>query len=159
IIGPPGSVKSPVIKLLRKPFDRVQEHYRQEWRREVKKWEGLEKDQRGPRPVMRRCIASDTTTESLCLLLNENPRGLLMIKDELSGLVAGLNQSKAGGKGHDRQIYLGLWAGEPVMVDRKSDRTGEPLYVHDPFVAIVGGIQPAVLDRLRGDGHRGAPAA
>jgi hypothetical protein len=158
IIGPPGSVKSPVLKLLRRPFDRAQVRYRQEWRQKAKEWEGKPADKRGPRPIMQRCIASDVTTESLCLLLHENPRGLLAIRDELSGLVAGLNQYKSG-KGHDRQIYLQLWAGDPVMVDRKSDRTGEPLYVHDPFVAIVGGIQPAVLERLRGVGYRGEPAA
>jgi hypothetical protein len=155
IIGPPGSVKSPVIKLLRKPFDRAQERYQQEWRAAVANWE--QEEDAGPKPIMRRCVVGDTTTESLCLLLHENPRGLMMIKDELSGLVAGLNQYK-GGQGHDRQIYLQLWAGDTIVVDRKSDRTGEPLYVADAFLAIFGGIQPAVLDSLRGQGNKGARA-
>jgi hypothetical protein len=157
IIGSPGSVKSPLLKILRKPFDRVQLEYRRKWREEMEDWEKADKKDRGPRPVMVRCVVSDTTTESLCLVLAENPRGLLLIRDELYALIAGMNQYKAGGKGHDRQIYLQMWSSDTVIVDRKSDRTGEPLYVADPFVSIIGGIQPAVLGGLRGGGQRGTP--
>src|SRR5262249_48830092 len=99
----------------------------------------------------------DTTTESLCLLLHENPRGFVMLKDELSGLISGFNQYKKGG--HDRQVYLALWAGETVIVDRKSDRdrNGEPLYVGNPFFGIAGCIQPAVVSSLRGDARGNLP--
>jgi DNA polymerase-1 len=50
-----------------------------------------------------------------------------------------------------------LWDGDPVLIDRKSDksRQGEPLYVTDPFLAIIGTIQPSVLHILRGEGPRG----
>src|SRR6185369_303459 len=96
---------------------------------------------RGPRPVLKRCVVSDVTTESLGIILCENPRGVVMIRDELVGLVAGMNQYK-GGRGHDRQVYLALWSGDTIVIDRKSDksRQGAPLYVTDPFAAIVGGI-------------------
>jgi hypothetical protein len=99
--GPPGSAKSPPLKLLRRPFDEVQACYLQEWRAAKQAWEAQEKEERGPRPILRRCVVSDTTTESLGITLVENPRGLLMIRNELSGLIAGMNQYK-GGKGHDR---------------------------------------------------------
>ena len=99
---------------------------------------------------------SDITTESLGIILNDNPRGVVMIRNELSGLVAGLNQYK-GGKGHDRQVYLSLWDGDSFVIDRKSDhsRDGAPLYVLDPFTAIVGNLQPDVLVQLRGESVRG----
>ena len=109
---------------------------------------------------MKRCVVDNTTTESLVMLLHENPRGLLMIKDELSGLIFGLNQYKAGGKGDDRQVYLQLWSGDTICNDRKSDKTGEPLFVPDGFLAIIGGTQPDVLDNFRGTRkHGGGPVA
>jgi DNA polymerase-1 len=158
IVSLPGTTKSPVLKLLRRPFDDVQGRYLEEWRAQLDAWEQAEPDERGPRPVLKRCIVSDVTTESLGIVLCENPRGLVMVRDELAGLVAGMNQYK-GGKGHDRQVYLALWAGDAILIDRKSDRAlkGAPLYVTDPFTGIVGSVQPAVLDRLRGEPVRGMP--
>src|SRR5258708_39062161 len=79
-----------------------------------------------------------------------------MVRKELPALVGGLNQYK-GGNGHDRQVYLNLWDGDTLTIDRKSDRSrqGGPLYVTDPCTAIVGSIQPDVLGRLRGESVRG----
>jgi hypothetical protein len=158
IVGLPGTVKSPVLKTLRRPFDRVQQLYLADWQEEMKTWNATEKKDRGPRPVLKRCVVSDATTESLGIVLQENPRGVVMIRDELVGLVAGMNQYKAG-KGHDRQVYLALWSGDTIITDRKgnSSRLGAPLYVADPFAAIVGCLQPAVLERLRGESVRGVP--
>jgi hypothetical protein len=158
IIGLPGTVKSPVLKTLRRPFDRVQQRYLADWEAEMETWNATEKKERGPRPVLKRCVVSDATTESLGIVLQENPRGVVMIRDELVGLIAGMNQYKAG-KGHDRQVYLALWSGDTIITDRKGDasRQGAPLYVADPFAAIVGCLQPAVLERLRGESVRGVP--
>jgi hypothetical protein len=158
IVAPPGAVKSPVLKALRRPFDRVQQRYLADWEAAMKTWNDTEKKDRGPRPVLKRCVVSDVTTESLGIVLQENPRGVVMVRDELIGLVAGLNQYKAG-KGHDRQVYLALWSGDTIIIDRKGDgaRQGAPLYVADPFASIIGCLQPAVLDRLRGESVRGLP--
>jgi DNA polymerase-1 len=155
-VSPPGTTKSPVLKLLRRPFDVVQNRYLEEWRIKMDAWEAKEKQDRGPRPAPKRCLVSDVTTESLGTILGDNERGLVMVKDELAGLVTGMNQYK-GGKGNDRQVYLALWAGDAVLIDRKSDksRQGAPLYVLDPFTAIIGSIQPDVLGRLRGEPIRG----
>jgi hypothetical protein len=158
IIAPPGTVKSPVLKLLRRPLDRVQQRYLDDWHAQMEAWGEAEQEDRGPKPILKRCIVSDVTTESLGIILCENPRGVVMVRDELVGLIAGMNQYKAG-KGHDRQVYLALWSGDTIVIDRKSDkdRQGAPLYVADPFTAIVGCLQPAVLDRLRGEPVRGVP--
>jgi hypothetical protein len=75
-----------------------------------------------------------------------------MVNDELSGLVASLNQYK-NGRGNDRQVYLSAWAGDAIVCDRRSDRekNGGPAFVAHPFLAIDGGVQPSVLDRMSGD--------
>jgi hypothetical protein len=159
VIGRPGTAKSPALKLLRGPFDSAQQGYLEDWRAQHAAWEESEPAARGPRPVPRRCLLSDATTESLGPILSGNPRGVVMIRDELTGLVTGMNQYKAG-RGHDRQVYLALWAGDALLVDRKSDRDrqGGPLHVEGPFLAIVGGTQPGLLAQWRGSSRHGPPA-
>src|SRR5262249_38983310 len=134
----------------------AQRTFLQDWQRQKIAWEESNEDTRGLRPAPKRCIVSDVTTESLGLLLDENPRGVVMIRGELSGLVASLNQYK-GGKGADRQFYLSLWDGDTIAVDRKSDhaREGAPLFVIHPFGSIFGSLQPDVVVQLRGQAVRG----
>lgn len=157
VVSPPGTAKSPVLKLLRRPLDRIQAGHLERFQREMDRWEQSDPEDRGPKPVPRRCVVSDITTESLGIVLNENPRGVVMVRDELAALVTGMNQYK-GGKGSDRQTFLALWSGDPVLIDRKSEksRRGAPLYVEDPFLGIVGTIQPDVAAGLRGEPVRGA---
>jgi hypothetical protein len=50
-------------------------------------------------------------------------------------------------------VFLKLWSHETIRVDRKNHPDGLPLMVYLPFVAIVGGIQPAVIDQIRGGGR------
>jgi len=105
------------------------------------------------KPTLVRSYADDTTVERLADILNENRRGLLIIKDELSAWLGAMNQYKQGGKGADRQFWLSAHTNQPVSVDRKS--LEEPVIVARPFVSIVGGIQPEVLPDFgkdRGDG-------
>ncbi len=158
-IGRPGTCKSAPLKMLRRPFDEAQRRYLDTWRKEMLEWKEKKEDDRGPLPVLRRCIVADITTESLGLALQDTSRGLCMVRDELVSLVTSMNQYK-NGKGQDRQVYLALWAGETIMIDRKSDRIrdGAPLFVSDPFVSICGGLQPSVLRQLLGDGAKGRQA-
>jgi hypothetical protein len=48
-----------------------------------------------------RILLDDCTTEAMAGVLEQNPRGLVMVRDELAALVCGMNQYKSG-KGHDR---------------------------------------------------------
>jgi 5S rRNA maturation endonuclease (ribonuclease M5) len=186
VVAPPGMAKSPPLRLLRQPFDGKEKAFRMEWEREMAEWQkqrekdkgkgkkgtketvdGKEeakenkdkekaKQEMGPRPKLTRCLVSNVTTESLQIILHENPRGVLMIRNEVSALVAGLNQYKQGGD--DRQFYLELWDGTPIITDRKSDRQlgGAPVFVRDAFTAIYGTIQPDVVSHLRATTKHGA---
>jgi len=99
------------------------------------------------RPTLKRTIVGDTTVEALAKRLKENPRGLLMVRDEMASLLLGLNQYR-GGRGNDLQTYLSIWSGVPTPIDRKQD--DDPVVLHQPFLSITGGIQPAVLPRILG---------
>ena len=62
--------------------------------------------------------------ESLASLLGGSP-GISVIRDELSGWIASMDQYK-GGKGAERQAYLSLWSSTALKIDRKG---GGSVYV------------------------------
>jgi hypothetical protein len=121
VVASPGAMKTPAAKVAKKPaFERQRElgrAYAEEkgdWRRELREWEVEKKSahksgepapEEPEAPTMSRCVASDTTVEALVGILEDNPRGLLVYKDELTGWVRGMDQYK-GGKGSDRQHWL-----------------------------------------------------
>ena len=162
VVASPGAMKTPAAKVAKKPaFERqrnLSKDYAEEkgdWKREVREWEVEKRDaQKAGEPApeepavpsMSRCVASDTTVEALVSILEDNPRGLLIHRDELAGWVRSMDQYK-GGKGSDRQHWLNLWSTDEVIVDRKS-RMGEPVILAKPFVSLFGGIQPSMLGEL-----------
>jgi DNA polymerase-1 len=96
-------------------------------------------------PPVRQLFTADTTREAFADLLFDNPRGVGLFRDELSGFALSLNQYRAGGRGDDRQFWLSLWSGEACPTNRKGKRTWLP----DPFACICGCIQPDVLPKLQ----------
>jgi hypothetical protein len=103
------------------------------------------------KPHLHRVQVDDTTCEALAAILQKNPRGVLMVKDELVSLITGANQYK-GGRGSDRQFWLKNWTGAPATVDRKQQDV--PVIIPHPFAAVVGGIQPEMLATLRDEKGR-----
>jgi putative DNA primase/helicase len=98
-----------------------------------------------PEPKLGRVVVGDTTTEALAVMLQDNPRGVLVNRDELAGWVRGMDQYRPGGKGADRQYWLSAWRNEPVQIDRK---TQAPVHLALPFSCVMGSIQPDVLPDL-----------
>ena len=88
----------------------------------------------------RRYIVNDATVEKIGELLNQNPRGLLLVRDELPGLLRSLD--KPGREG-DREFYLEAWNGDGGFV---YDRIGRgTIHVPALTLSIVGTIQPGKL--------------
>lgn len=88
----------------------------------------------------RRFIVNDPTVEKVGELLNQNPRGLLLVRDELSGWLRNLN--KAGREG-DREVYLEAWNGTNHYI---YDRIGRgTLKIEALTLSIFGTIQPGKL--------------
>jgi hypothetical protein len=104
VVASPGAMKTPAAKVAKKPaFERQRKlgksyaEEKEDWKREVREWEVEKRDAQkagepAPEdpevPVMSRCVASDTTVEALVGILEDNPRGLLVYKDELAGWVS-----------------------------------------------------------------------
>jgi hypothetical protein len=151
VVGVPASGKSPPLIIVKEPFEAAAHRYYLNWQRQLQAWEQDCPQTRGKKPTLRRLMVDDVTAEKLVALLAENPRGLLMIRDELAALVTGFNQYKEGGKGSDRQYILKMWAHATIHIDRKSNPDAAPIKVRRPFLGIIGGIQPALIEWLKGE--------
>ncbi|MBK7393822.1 MAG: DUF3987 domain-containing protein [Chloracidobacterium sp.] len=96
-----------------------------------------------PLPKPKRLITSDATVEKLGELLNDNPRGLLNLRDELSGFIDTLD--KPGREG-DRAFYLETWDGlGSYTVDRIARGS---LHIKHLTLSIFGTIQPSIIAPL-----------
>ncbi|MBY9067629.1 DUF3987 domain-containing protein [Hyphomonas sp. WL0036] len=87
-----------------------------------------------------RCLVNDATVEALASVEASAAQGLLVERDELTGLICALERYSAGS---DRPFYLEAWMGGPFQLDRV--KYGSKLIERHGF-SIVGGIQP---DRYR----------
>lgn len=89
----------------------------------------------------RRYKTNDSTIEKLGELLSDNPRGLLVYRDELVGFLASLEKE---GREDSRAFYLEAWAGySPSSV--KSDRIKRGTITCNPCISVLGSIQPSKL--------------
>jgi putative DNA primase/helicase len=97
-------------------------------------------------PTRRRYRTNDATVEVIGELARANPRGLLVIRDELMGLLA--NCEKQGHEG-DRAFFIEGWNGKDKFL---VDRIGRG-HVEVPrlCLSVFGGIQPGKLqDYMQG---------
>jgi hypothetical protein len=169
VVADPGEKKSPAYKAATEAVVKVQAAMRSEYREEkeeyarrcreyeVKRKQAAKDNEPAEEPpqepVMKRALVEDTTTEALAAVLEGNPRGVLVTRDELAAWKRSMDQYRPGGKGSDRQFWLSTWSNSYVSVDRKG--RSEPLVLPTPFVGVFGSIQPAVLSDLGGDREDG----
>lgn len=88
-----------------------------------------------------RAVVSDATLEAVIARMSENPRGLLVFRDELAGWCKSFNAYKKSGG--DEQSWLEFWGGGPYTVDRKTN--DEQTYIPAAACSVLGGIQPKIL--------------
>ena len=92
------------------------------------------------KPIKRRFKSNDSTIEKTGELLAENPRGLLLYRDELTGLL--LTWDKSGHE-TDRAFYLEAWDGKNSFT---TDRIGRgTIEIENVCISLIGTIQPDKL--------------
>ncbi|MBX9654744.1 DUF3987 domain-containing protein [bacterium] len=161
VVADSGSLKSPALDLVSKVIHQHQSRMFDDHRaeqseyeaalakheRDVSDWKKSKGKQEPPAkpvaPVCRRILVADITVEKLAVILGDNPRGILCIRDELAGWFQSFNQYKSGGGG-DVANWLELHRAGSLTVDRKS---GPTIHVRQATVSLTGGIQPAILAR------------
>jgi putative DNA primase/helicase len=182
IVAPPGMLKSPVLTCMTQPARAIESEWRkahedeeqvylselesqkleiaaweQEYKKAAKKKECKERPAKPEstlvQPTLRRLITSDATFESLHHVLSENPAGLFVIRDELTGWLAGLERQ---GREQERAFFLECWAGD---TSHTIDRIGRgSVFVPHACVSLFGGIQPARLRSYLADAMRDGPS-
>ena len=118
VVKAPGEKKTPAANAALSPLWKKQVDLKREYREKrkvyeeaLRQWEADKKvaakdgevaPPRPEEPDMGRVVVDDTTIEALAGILESNPRGVLVARDELAGWVRGMDQYKSG-KGADRQ--------------------------------------------------------
>jgi Protein of unknown function (DUF3987) len=94
-------------------------------------------------PIAPRFLESDMTIEKVAAVLaGAAPKGLLMVRDELSGWLSGMNTYNSGA----RAFWVEAYGGRSYRVDRM--KQSEPLIIPHLAVSWFGGIQPSKLERV-----------
>ena len=136
IIAPPGYLKSPVIQAATHPLNQIQTGWRQEHEETLKEYARAEEEYglrldawkqqykantkngkevpdrpegEPERPRSQRLIVNDATFEALHRTMSENPAGILVIRDELTGWWSQLDRD---GREGERAFCLQAWNGD-----------------------------------------------
>ena len=164
-VSPPGTLKTAPFEHAIDPLDRrqraelqchreamkVYDQEKADFDRDLLRWrqsknKTADRPSAPEQPVCTRYIVQDTTVEALAARLEQNPMGLLLARDELSGWVGSFNQYRSGA-GSDAQHYLVMHRAGSLTIDRKS--IDKPtIYIPRAAVSICGNIQTAVLRRI-----------
>ena len=101
-----------------------------------------------------RYLTQDATVEKLGELLQENPNGLLVLRDELAGWLRTLERP---GREGEREFYLEAWNGTGGFT---FDRIGRgTVHIGALTVSMLGAIQPGKLDKYLSEAIAGGGGA
>jgi putative DNA primase/helicase len=180
-IGRPGIMKSPAMDEALRPIKQLAAAAKQKFADEQKNYEvnamaaKLRRDERynqavkfikkdpeadvrylledieEEEPVLRRYITNDTTVESLGVLMQQNPNGLLTFRDEIVSLLDCLDQEDNVSQ---RGFYLTGWNGNSSYV---FDRIGRGLHLSIEAVCLsmLGSTQPGRISQYLARAIRG----
>jgi hypothetical protein len=180
IVASPGQKKSPTISAITSPLRAIEAGLREEheaaladfankeeeaelrkaaWRDSFKRAaKGNGEPPERPkfeleRPSARRLLTSDGTFEALHQLLADNPAGLFVLRDELTGWLASLDRY---GREEQRAFYLESWNGDSGFT---LDRIGRgSVHVEHCCISLFGGIQPSRLRSYLADALQDGPS-
>lgn len=158
IVGSPGSMKTPALIASLKPLHHLEEMAAQQYKldyvqyksdkaafdkamADLKSGKSTAYPAEPTKPVKTRYIVNDVTYQALGEILAENPRGILALADELSGLLQSLDTP---GQEAARGFYLSGWGGQGTYTFDRITRDSITLTRYQ--LAVFGGFQP---DRIK----------
>lgn len=170
LVGAPSSNKTPGMLEAIEALTALENEANEDWEQRQKEhrtqaqeakevrtiWEGevkvAVKDRRPPpmepdraqapeAPQRRRMMSSEITVEKAARMSAANPRGLLLVRDELAGWFGSMDRYSSGGGGGDRAFWLQAHNGGGWQVDRVKDGENGVSVPHLLW-GILGGIQP-----------------
>jgi|TARA_R110000823_G_scaffold185666_1_gene318089 hypothetical protein len=145
IIGSPGTGKTHPLNFAKQPIKLKDDQTYIEYQSLMLEYEQRDKETKGKKPSFSKFILMDFTPEMLAQSLQHNSKGILVFQDELMGWINSFDKYK---KGNDQQMYLELFNGNELTVDRV---TKEPIRIPQTNVNILGGMQPELVKQLAGN--------
>jgi len=150
LVGSPSCGKTPPLQQAVTPLLKLDGEYDQIYCKEMntyRKWERMSARQREKQSLpeemnmpQRKChVVVDSTVEALIGALRDNPRGVLIYKDEIDSLLSNFNRYN----GSDEGYFLSLFSGTPFKYSRKSNN--EHIFLANPYCSIIGSTQPGRL--------------
>ena len=158
LVGDPGTKKTPAMQAGLKPLSHLEDlatqayaqamqDHDQEQRLFQSRLAAWEKNKAVPKPVAptppkkQRLVVHDTTYQALGVILADNPRGVIALGDELSGLLQSLD---AKGQDAARGFFLSGWSGTQGYSYDRVTRGHVALTRY--CLSVFGGFQP---DRIK----------
>lgn len=137
-VAPSGSNKSTPVRFILQPLkDRDANEYKA-YREELKVFKDS-KDEHKERPIFRQLLLSDSTPEARNQVLSTSHNGILLYRDEIKGFLDDIGRYNKSG---EVSQLLSVFDSDNIVINRKSDDT---LLVEEPFMGVLGTIQPDVL--------------
>lgn len=155
LVGSPSCGKTPPLQQAVTPLLKLDGEYDMIYCKEMetyRQWERMSAKQREKHSLpeemkmpQRKChVVVDSTVEALIGALRDNPRGVLIYKDEIDSLLSNFNRYN----GSDESYFLSLFSGTPFKYSRKSNN--EHIFLANPYCSIIGSTQPGRLDEQFG---------
>ncbi|MCL2118081.1 MAG: DUF3987 domain-containing protein, partial [Planctomycetaceae bacterium] len=162
-----GSGKSPGLDSALKPLlhlqnesdKRYKEHYKgyagemeqyqlayEDWKKDRRRLPGLLPPAKPEPPQHDTYLVDDATMEAVADILEKNPFGVMLLRDELAGWFRSFDCYRASGGGKDLAAWLSIHGGRPLRINRKTGK--QFIHSSNPAVSIGGGVQPEVLKRI-----------
>ena len=163
IISVPSKIKSGSIDDVLKPVRGFEKAARiahaaamEVYELDLEQWQDTRKKDRqdgtstaGPKPVkpiQKRYLTSDCTYEGLSLLMETNPDGVLVHRDELISLLHDLDKAE---KSNTKQFFMTAWNGSSPYT---TDRVGRGVtYIERTCLSIIGGATPSTITKYIGE--------
>ena len=150
LVGSPSCGKTPPLQQAVAPLLKLDGEYDMIYCKEMetyRRWERMSAKQREKhflpeemKMPQRKChVVVDSTVEALIGALRDNPRGVLIYKDEIDSLLSNFNRYN----GSDEGYFLSLFSGTPFKYSRKSNN--EHIFLANPYCSIIGSTQPGRL--------------
>jgi len=143
LYGDSSKKKTPVLNTFLVPFYKKEESYQEDFDKDLSEWNQLEN--KPNKPKRKHILINDATPESIIDIHSNNQKSLLYLNDELISMVKRFNQYR---NGPDQEFWLSQWSNTPIKITRK---TSDTIYFKQPFISVLGGIQPAMLKELAKD--------
>lgn len=156
LVGKAGIGKTPSINSIIFPLQKINMREIVNYHKELEKFEFYDnlsaKEKKDyievEKPRKKQFIANDITLEALVDLHQESDNSVGVFKDELAGWLKDMNKYRAGS---DLEFWLSTWSGKSVSLNRLTRRGS---FVEKPFIPVLGGIQPNILNSFYTDENK-----